>query len=479
MAQEEKMKKFFAFIDEHKEEYIKNLGDAVEIKSVSAWPHTREEIVKMVHLVGDRVKALGASIEYCDVGMQTLPDGSQLKLPPVLMGELGNDPNKKTLLVYGHLDVQPALKEDGWDYEPFVLTQDNGKLYGRGSTDDKGPVLGWVHALQAYQALGIEIPVNMKFCFEGMEESGSEGLDELLMSRKDTEFMKSVDYVCISDNYWLGKNKPCITYGLRGICYFSIEVECCSKDLHSGVFGGTVHEGMADLIAMMNTLLDKDGKILVDNLMEQVAPVTSEEEAKYKTIDFNVEDYQNDIKTNKLMHNQDKIKTLMARWRFPSLSLHGIEGAFSEPGAKTVIPRKVIGKFSIRIVPDQTPEFVEKCVVDYLNKKWQQRGSKNKMTVYQHGSGGKPWTSDPDHPNYLAGRRATQMVYGVEPDLTREGGSIPVTLTLQEATGKSVMLLPMGACDDGAHSQNEKIDIRNYIEGTKLLGAYLHELGQL
>jgi len=479
MAQEEKMKKFFAFIDEHKEEYIKNLGDAVEIKSVSAWPHTREEIVKMVHLVGDRVKALGASIEYCDVGMQTLPDGSKLKLPPVLMGELGNDPNKKTLLVYGHLDVQPALKEDGWDYEPFVLTQDNGKLYGRGSTDDKGPVLGWVHALQAYQALGIEIPVNMKFCFEGMEESGSEGLDELLMSRKDTEFMKSVDYVCISDNYWLGKNKPCITYGLRGICYFSIEVECCSKDLHSGVFGGTVHEGMADLIAMMNTLLDKDGKILVDNLMEQVAPVTSEEEAKYKTIDFNVEDYQNDIKTNKLMHNQDKIKTLMARWRFPSLSLHGIEGAFSEPGAKTVIPRKVIGKFSIRIVPDQTPEFVEKCVVDYLNKKWQQRGSKNTMTVYQHGSGGKPWTSDPDHPNYLAGRRATQMVYGVEPDLTREGGSIPVTLTLQEATGKSVMLLPMGACDDGAHSQNEKIDIRNYIEGTKLLGAYLHELGQL
>ena len=479
MAQEEKMKKFFAFIDEHKEEYIKNLGDAVEIKSVSAWPHTREEIVKMVHLVGDRVKALGASIEYCDVGMQTLPDGSKLKLPPVLMGELGNDPNKKTLLVYGHLDVQPALKEDGWDYEPFVLTQDNGKLYGRGSTDDKGPVLGWVHALQAYQALGIEIPVNMKFCFEGMEESGSEGLDELLMSRKDTEFMKSVDYVCISDNYWLGKNKPCITYGLRGICYFSIEVECCSKDLHSGVFGGTVHEGMADLIAMMNTLLDKDGKILVDNLMEQVAPVTSEEEAKYKTIDFNVEDYQNDIKTNKLMHNQDKIKTLMARWRFPSLSLHGIEGAFSEPGAKTVIPRKVIGKFSIRIVPDQTPEFVEKCVVDYLNKKWQQRGSKNKMAVYQHGSGGKPWTSDPDHPNYLAGRRATQMVYGVEPDLTREGGSIPVTLTLQEATGKSVMLLPMGACDDGAHSQNEKIDIRNYIEGTKLLGAYLHELGQL
>ncbi len=115
----------------------------------------------------------------------------------------------------------------------------------------------------------------MKFCFEGMEESGSEGLDDLLFSRKDTDFMKKVDYVCISDNYWLGKNKPCLTYGLRGICYFFMEVECTAKDLHSGVFGGTVHEGMADLIAMMNTLIDKDGKILIDGLMDDVAPVTA------------------------------------------------------------------------------------------------------------------------------------------------------------------------------------------------------------
>jgi acetylornithine deacetylase/succinyl-diaminopimelate desuccinylase-like protein len=115
----------------------------------------------------------------------------------------------------------------------------------------------------------------MKFCFEGMEESGSEGLDDLLMARKDTEFMQNVDYVCISDNYWLGKEKPCITYGLRGVCYFFIEVECSAADLHSGVFGGSVHEGMADLIAMMNTLVDKDGKILVDGIQDDVAPVTA------------------------------------------------------------------------------------------------------------------------------------------------------------------------------------------------------------
>ena len=140
---------------------------------------------------------------------------------------------------------------------------------------------------------------------------------------------------------------------------------------------------------------------------------------------------------------------------------------------------KITLHFKIRIVPNQTPENVEKIVVKYLNKKWAERGSTNKMKAWQPGEGGKCFVSDTEHPNYLAGRRATKMVYGVEPDLTRSGGSIPVTLTLQEATGKNVILLPMGACDDGAHSQNEKINIKNYIQGTKLLGAYMYELSRV
>jgi len=479
MAVPEAMVQLFAAIDKNKAKYIDNLAKAVAIKSVSAAPEHRPEITKMMHWMGDELKALGAAIEYVDIGSQTLPDGTVLPLPPVLMGELGTDATKKTLLVYGHLDVQPAAKEDGWDTDPWVLTEVDGKLYGRGSTDDKGPVLGWIHSLQCYQECGIEMPVNFKFCFEGMEESGSEGLDKMLMDRQNTKFMQEVDFCCISDNYWLGKNKPCLTYGLRGVCYFFIEITCATKDLHSGVFGGTVNEGMVDLIWMMNQLVDEEGNILVEGLMDSVAPLTPEEAAKYTNIDFDPEEYRKDLGApGRLMHGDDKAKTLMARWRYPSLSLHGIQGAFADPGAKTVIPRKVVGKFSIRIVPNQTPEGVEKTVVDYCNKVWSTRNSPNKMVASMF-HGGRCWLSDPDHPNYVAGSRATQMVYGVEPDLTREGGSIPVTLTLQEATGKNVILLPMGAADDGAHSQNEKIDIRNYIEGTKLLGAYAYELSKL
>lgn len=173
-------------------------------------------------------------------------------------------------MVYGHLDVQPALKEDGWNTDPFVLTESNGKLYGRGSTDDKGPVLCWLHALEAMKALNIPQPVNVKFVFEGMEESGSEGLDELLMKRKH-DFLADVDYVCISDNYWLGKKRPCLTYGLRGIAYYTVEVECAQKDLHSGIYGGAVHEAMPDLCWLLNTLVDKNTNILIPGIDRDVS----------------------------------------------------------------------------------------------------------------------------------------------------------------------------------------------------------------
>ncbi|XP_045176982.2 cytosolic non-specific dipeptidase-like isoform X2 [Mercenaria mercenaria] len=465
----------FSHIDKNQEKYIKRLSDVVAIKSVSAWPETRQEITTMVEWTKGELEKLGTTCELADLGDQNLPDGTKLPLPPILLGTLGNDPKKKTLLVYGHLDVQPAEKEDGWDTEPFVLTEKDGKLYGRGATDDKGPVLAWINCLEAMKEQGMEVPINLKFIFEGMEESGSEGLDELVFSKKDT-FLKGVDFVCISDNYWLGKKKPCITYGLRGICYFFLEIQCASKDLHSGLFGGTVHEAMGDLIHIMGTLVDVNGKILIPGINDSVAKLTEEEQKLYGPIDFDTNEYKEDIGVKKLIHSE-KHEVLMARWRYPSLSLHGIEGAFSGAGAKTVIPRKVTGKFSIRLVPDMQPDQVEKLVKAHVEKVHKERGSPNEIKITM-GHGGKPWVSDFNHPNYVAGRNAVKTVFGVEPDLTREGGSIPVTLTFQEATGKNVILLPIGASDDGAHSQNEKIDKYNYIQGIKLLGAYMDEIGK-
>lgn len=224
------------------------------------------------------------------------------------------------------------------------------------------------------------------------------------------------------------------------------------------------YEAMSDLVYLLNTLVDKEGRILIDGIYKDVAPERPEEHALYEAISFDVAAYKKNIGCNQLLHNEDKCKLLKHRDRFPSLSIHGIEGAFYEPGNKTVIPRKVIGKFSLRLVPNQTPAEVSRLVIKHMNAKWAERGSPNSMKCHLS-HGGMPWVENPLHPHYEAAKRATKHVYHVDPDMTREGGSIPVTLTLQQATGKNVLLLPVGAGDDGAHSQNEKVNVRNYIEG--------------
>lgn len=194
----------------------------------------------------------------------------------------------------------------------------------------------------------MEFPVNLKMCFEGMEgttiahiESGSEGLDALIY-QEAALFFKETDYVCISDNYWLGTTKPCLTYGLRGVSYFHLEVKGPGRDLHSGVFGGTVHEPMTDLVKLMATLVGCDGTILIPGINESVAPVTKEELEIYKLLNFSLKDVHDAVGSKVTIHDTEK-DALMAKWRFPSLSIHGVEGAFYSSGAKTVRSKFIVG----------------------------------------------------------------------------------------------------------------------------------------
>lgn len=380
-------------------------------------------------------------------------------------------------LADGHYDVQPALLSDGWRSDPFVLDHDKAtdRLYGRGSSDDKGPILGWLNVIEAHQKTNTPMPVNLKMCFEGMEESGSDGLEEVVVAEAK-KYFKDVDAVCISDNYWLGTTSPCVTYGLRGLAYFKVSISGPAADLHSGVFGGVVHEPMTDLFAIFSKLVKPDGTILIPGIAELVAPLTADEKARYDAINIAVSDFESAV-GGKVTISEDKSTVLMARMREPSLSIHGIEGAFSASGAKTVIPAAVHGKFSIRLVPDLTPAQVNALVQTYLEAEFAKLGSKNKLHI-EALHGGMPWVSDVNHWNFAAATRATEAVYGQTPDYTREGGSIPITLTFADALGVNVLLLPMGRGDDGAHSINEKLDVSNFIQGSILLGQYLHEIAK-
>jgi Cys-Gly metallodipeptidase DUG1 len=449
----------------------------VAIPSVSADAEHRPEVVKMAHWTVDQLKALGAhDIELRELGVQ---EGTEdLQLPPVVLAKYGNDANKKNILIYGHLDVQPALKEDGWNTDPFVLTVDEEKdvMYGRGSTDDKGPVIGWLNAIEAYKKAGIDFPVNLVMCFEGMEESGSLGLEQLVFAEGD-KYFKGVDAVCISDNYWLGTTHPVLTYGLRGCNYYSITITGPGADLHSGVFGGIVNEPMIDLSKVLATLVDGKGKIQIEGVDKMVAPVTEEERSRYDDIHYDIKELTEATGGNDINMHSTKEDTLMARWRYPSLSIHGIEGAFSGAGAKTVIPAKVSGKFSIRTVPNINSKMLDELVFAHVEKEFAKLGSKCKLNV-ELVHDGDYWVSDPNNWNFTAAKKATKAVWGVEPDLTREGGSIPITLIFEQATKSDVLLLPMGRGDDGAHSINEKLNISNYIGGVKTLGAYLHYIAE-
>lgn len=466
---------FYKTIDELKPQFIERLQKAVAIPSVSLDEGLRPKVVEMAHFLVDELKTLGFhDIQLKELGTQPPPVAdANLQLPPVVLARFGNDPAKKNVLVYGHYDVQPAGKEDGWATEPFEMTWDKQKdiLYGRGTTDDKGPVMGWLNVVEAHNKLGLEFPVNLVCCFEGMEELGSLGLEKLIEDEAQGYF-KGVDQVTISDNYWLGTKKPVLTYGLRGCNYYQIIVEGPGADLHLGIFGGIIAEPMTDLIKLMSTLVDSKGKIQIPGVYDMVAPLTDKENALYDNIDFSVEELNAALGLETGLHGT-KQDILKHRWRYPSLSLHGIEGAFSGAGAKTVIPAKVVGKFSIRTVPDIDLGKLDQLVIDYVNSKFAEIGSPNKYKC-ELIHDGNYWVLNPFNSAFTAASYATQDVWNVEPDFTREGGSIPITLTFEQALKVDVLLLPMGRGDDGAHSINEKLDVLNYINGCKTLGGFLH-----
>ncbi|XP_007444744.2 beta-Ala-His dipeptidase-like [Python bivittatus] len=214
----------FNYIDEHQDEFVQKLKEWVAVESDSQQPHLRAKVIQMVKIAAASLEDLGAVVTLNDTGIQQLSNGQNIPLPPVILAKLGDDPQKPTVCFYGHVDVMPAKSQDGWKTHPFNLTEIDGNLYGRGATDNKGPVLAWINAVSAFKALNIDLPVNIKFLIEGMEEAGSTGLEKLV-EKENERFFSSVDYIVISDNTWLAKTKPSLTYGARGNACFSVEVK--------------------------------------------------------------------------------------------------------------------------------------------------------------------------------------------------------------------------------------------------------------
>lgn len=271
----------------------------------------------MTDFLEKQLKDLKASVSRYPLGKEP---GTDLQLPDIVIAKYPAvyESKKKTILIYGHYDVQPPGDLKDWATDPWILTEKDEKLYGRGSTDDKGPVLAWINALEAYQLAQVDVPVNLIFCFEGMEESGSTGFAAFATANK--ALFEHVDAACISDNYWLTTRKPCLTYGLRGINYFNLTVSHPGVQLHSGMFGGCVYEPMTDLVILLSKLVDSQGTILIPGINELVDDVTEAEVKEYATIEFTTKDFQATIGSDANIYDNPE-ETLMHRFRYPSLTI--------------------------------------------------------------------------------------------------------------------------------------------------------------
>ncbi|KAK6217113.1 peptidase family M20/M25/M40 [Colletotrichum tabaci] len=463
---------FYAKVDELESVFIERLGDAVKIPSISAQADRRKDVFEMSEWVAAKMKAVGIDVTLKTLGKQT---GTDLELPPLVLGRYGQDPQKPTVLVYCHYDVQPASLEDGWKHEPFVMTvEDNGRLCGRGTSDDKGPLIGWINMIEAFQKVDVDVPANLVFCFEGMEESGSFGLREALEEEAD-KYFADVDVVCIADVVWVSDEQLSIPQGLRGIIFYLVTITGAKQDAHSGGFGGQISEPMIDMVNIMASLVDSNGKILISGIYDNVQPVTEKEYESYKELNISEDSLYGGTGGRSLHDNQ--ADALIARWKKPSLSLHRIENALPGAGAVTSIPAKLVGKFSIRTVPFMKAEEIDVIVRKHIQDRFASLGSKNDIEIEAYPS---DWFyEDAGHWNYEAAIRATRNVWGVDPAMTCEGGSIPIALDFKKILKKNVLLLPVGRPTDGQHSTNEKLDKSNYINAIKLYGSYLREAGTL
>lgn len=421
------------------------LSKFVSIPSVSSDPSHREDCRQAAIWLKKCLNQLGAQSAL----LPTHEAGSPLVLG-TFHGTQGKHP-KPRILFYGHYDVISAPPE-GWGTDPFIVSGRNGYLYGRGVTDDKGPIMAVACAaaeLLQNRALGVDLV----FLIEGEEETGSAGFVDAIKEHK--HLIGNIDAILLSNSTWISEYHPCITYGLRGVVHSTVEIASGVPDLHSGVEGGAAPEPMFDMIRLLATLMGGEGKVAIPGFYNRVRSQTEAEKQLY------------DVLSNV---TQKPGSVLSSRWSEPSLTVHNID--VSGPGNSTVIPGKVTAKVSLRIVPDQELETIAQSLVDHLKGSFDNFQSPNQLSVSIDRTADW-WLGNLDGPWFKALKTAVRDEWSVEPLLIREGGSIPSIPYLEKEFGCPALHLPLGQSTDQAHLPNERISLNNLCRGKSVIKRFL------
>ncbi len=435
------------------------LFDLLRIPSVSAKSEHNPDTARAAEWVADSLRAAGLSATI-----------HLTKGHPVVLGEWRNaPPGAKTILVYGHYDVQPAEPLELWDSPPFEPTVRGGKIYARGSVDDKGQLFLHVKALEAHLKSRGSLPVNIIVLAEGEEEVGSEHLAEFI---EQHAALLACDGVVISDSSMFAPGLPSILSSLRGLAYFEINVQGPSGDLHSGMYGGGVMNPAMALARILATMHDADGHILIPGFYDRVRDWGADARAAIKALPFTDDSFRNETGSPELFGEKD-FTTLERVWMRPTCEVNGLLSGYTGEGAKTVLPAKAMAKVSCRLVPDQSPEEIEALMKAHVARV----APRGVTADVKHLHGGQPWRAELNGPLFDAARRALASAFEKPPVITGEGGSIPVVGDFQRILKAPVLLVGFGLPGENAHAPNEWMSEENFVNGTRAMAALWDELG--
>jgi len=379
-------------------------------------------------------------------------------------------PNRKTVLIYGHYDVQPPDPLDLWDAPPFEPVVRGDRIYGRGSSDNKGQILAHILGVEMALKERGDLPVNVIFLVEGEEEIGSPNLEEFLGENKKT---LQADVVALSDTGMVAAGIPTFTYGLRGILCLEIRLRGPSADLHSGSFGGSVANPAIVLSRLLSKLHDEAGHIAIPGFYDRVQPPSNWERELWTKLPFTEKGWLETTGSQKLS-GEAGYTFLEQVWARPTAEVNGLGSGYQGEGSKTIVPSKAIAKLSFRLVPDQDPDELRFLITDFLREKCPDNVEIE--IVAQHG--GKPYLVKPDSKFGKAAQRALIKTFDQPVAFIREGGSVPITQTFKDLLGMDSLLLGLGLPDSKVHSPNENFALGNFHAGIRLNQYLLDEIAE-
>jgi acetylornithine deacetylase/succinyl-diaminopimelate desuccinylase-like protein len=452
------MEKILQYIEKNQQQFLSELKTLISFPSISNSKDHKPDMERCAKWLSDHIKELGMK------NVQIFPTAGH----PIVYGEWLEAAGKPTVLVYGHYDVQPAEPLDLWTSPPFEGTVRDGNIYARGASDDKGQLFIHLKSIEAFMKNSGALPVNIKIILEGEEEIGSEHLESFLREHKN---LLKADLVLISDTSMFARGVPSVCYGLRGLSYMQIDLIGPERDLHSGSYGGSVHNTIQALTEIISSLHDKNGKITIPGFYDDVLKLSKEERAAFKKLPWSDKKFAKELGVKEL-YGEKGFTTIERLWARPTLECNGIWGGFTGEGAKTVLPSKASAKISMRLVPNQKPDKIAKLFEKHI-KNIVPKTVKVSVTNLH---GGEPAITPVDSPGVRTAICALEKGFGKKPLYQREGGSIPIVVQFKKILGSDSVLLGFGLPDENAHAPNEFLNLDNFFGGIRTVAHFYNEL---